>query len=88
MAPFKRDRSQHRPLWRHWSLLLVYVGLAVLATWPLAARLTTHLPTGTDTLSHYWNGWATLQALHNGRSLYFSPDIFYPGDLRFVCVQE
>ena len=47
-------------------------------TWPLAAQFTTHLPTGTDTLSHYWNGWATLQALRSGRSPYFSPDIFFP----------
>jgi hypothetical protein len=52
--------------------------LAVLLTWPLTARLATHLPTGTDTLSHYWNNWATLEALRSGHSPYFTPYLFYP----------
>jgi hypothetical protein len=72
------ERPARRPLWSFWPLLLFYIGIAVCTTWPLAARLTTHLPVGTDTLSHYWNGWATLQALRGGYSPYYSPYLFYP----------
>jgi hypothetical protein len=64
-----------RPLW---PAVLVYITLALLSTWPLASRLATYLPVGTDTLSHYWNGWATLQALRSGHSPYFTPYLFYP----------
>ena len=55
------------PITLNWSTALgvsgwVFGMSSVATTWPLSARLATHLPTGTDTLSHYWKGWATLQA--------------------------
>jgi hypothetical protein len=73
------DKRTGHPFFRsHWPFVLFYIGLAICTTWPLAAHLSTHLPVGTDTLSHYWNGWATLEALRSGHSPYFTPYLFYP----------
>ena len=54
----------------HLLVLLAYASVAVATTWPLVARLTTHLPGGTtDTLVHYWNGWWVGRALSTGQTL-------------------
>lgn len=80
---------QHRPL-SHWVVLgigifLAYAGVALLITWPLAANLGRVLPgTSGDTLLHYWNGWATKQALAGGQSLFFTNLIFYPQGVSLV----
>ena len=38
------------------SAFLVYLGLAAIMTWPLIARLGTHLPLGNaDIWLNYWN---------------------------------
>jgi len=54
-------------------------------TWPLAARLTTHLPGHTtDTFVHYWNGWWVHQALSQGRSPFYTPYLSHPQGLSLV----
>ncbi len=66
-------------------VLLVYVGVAVGATWPLAAQITTHLPGRTlDTLFHYWNGWWVRQALSNSQSPFHTAYLFHPAGASLV----
>ena len=66
-------------------ILLAYTGVAVGMTWPLAARLTTHLPGHTtDTLVHYWNGWWVQEALNKGLSLFYTQYLFYPQGLNLT----
>jgi hypothetical protein len=76
--------ARGRPVLSHLAILLVYIVVAAGATWPLAARLTTHLPDGTDTLLHYWNGWWTWQAVRSGQSPYYTSLLFYPNGLSMV----
>jgi len=39
-------------------VLLVYSGLAVFMTWPIAGQLTTHLAGGRDdVMTHQWTFW-------------------------------
>ncbi|UCG23149.1 MAG: glycosyltransferase family 39 protein [Chloroflexota bacterium] len=69
------------------QVLLPFIGyliLAVVLTWPLTSRLSTHLPDGTDSLLHYWNGWMTGQALRTGDSPYFTQLLFFPNGLSMV----
>ena len=67
------------------GILIVYAGLALLITWPLAANLSTTLPGASgDTLLHYWNGWATKQAMIAGQSPFFTKLIFYPGGVSLI----
>jgi hypothetical protein len=77
-------KSERRSLWRQWPAFLIYLGIAVLATWPLAKHIATHIPDGTDTLSHYWNGWWAWQAIRAGQSPYRTPFLFYPNGLSVV----
>lgn len=67
-------------------LLLVgfYLLLACVLTWPLIQQLNTRLPSGTDTLLHYWNSWWVWEALSSGESPYFTPFLFYPDGLSLV----
>jgi hypothetical protein len=67
------------------ALIAAYAGLAVLTTWPLAAHLSTHLPSNSDdALVHFWNGWWVQQAVQNGQSPYFTPYLFYPTGISLV----
>ena len=58
----------------------MYLALAVLLTWPVAARLTTHLPgDGGDDPAIAWNLWWSKYALLNTGQNPFSTDfMFYP----------
>jgi len=47
-------------------------------------HLATYLPSGTDTLLHYWNGWWVRQALEDGQSPYYTPYLFYPHGISMV----
>ncbi len=84
----ERPSTDGRPaLGKRWIMiiLLAYTGTAIGMTWPLAARLTTHLPGHTtDTLVHYWNGWWVRQALSTGQSPFYTPYLFYPKGLSLV----
>jgi len=66
-------------------VLLAYASVAVGTTWPLAARITTHLPGGTaDTLVHYWNGWWVWRALTTGQSPLHTSYLFHPAGISLV----
>jgi hypothetical protein len=82
------ERLKRRPLWgislACLAIWLAYLAIAVCTTWPLVARLTTHLPDGEDTLAHYWNGWWVWQAMREGRSPYYTPYLFYPAGISLV----
>jgi hypothetical protein len=67
------------------AVLLAYAGVAVGTTWPLAARLNTHLLAGSwDNLFHYWNEWWVQQALTTGQSPFYTPYLFHPTGLSLV----
>ena len=66
-------------------VLLAYVVVAVGTTWPLAARINTHLPGGTsDALVHYWNGWWTGRALATGQTPFYTSRLFHPAGISLV----
>lgn len=56
-----------------------YLGLALLATWPLALHLGDRFPgaSALDAWGHYWNIWWFKVALTTGRDL-FHTDMWYP----------
>lgn len=62
------------------AVALIFAALAVLMTWPLAIRLTTHVPAGAvDLWQNYWNFWwwkTCLLDLH--QSPYFASVLFHP----------
>lgn len=76
-----------RPVQKHGAtafargrLVLVWVALALILTWPLAGHLTTALagPPG-DNFEYLWKVWWVRHALVDlGRSPLFNPDIFAP----------
>lgn len=58
---------------------LAYLVLAVVMTWPLIARLGTHVPMGNaDVWLNYWNLWWWKVSLLEGKSPYRSDMIFFP----------
>ena len=59
--------------------LLAYVGLSILITWPVIAKLTTEYAGGRgDLWVHNWTFWWIKKALLNGLSPYFTPMLYYP----------
>ena len=67
------------------GIFFAYAGLALLITWPLTANLTQVLPgVSEDTLLHYWNGWATKQALSQGQSPFFTNLLFHPQGVSLI----
>lgn len=63
-----------------WRVVLVWVGLTLLLTWPLASHLATALagPPG-DNFEYLWKIWWVRHALVDlGRSPLLNPDIFVP----------
>jgi hypothetical protein len=48
-------------------------------TWPLAARLKTHLPgSGDDVWHHQWTFWWVKQSISEGRSPFYTDLLFHP----------
>ena len=78
--------SQHEWLkgGRSLAVFMAYAGVAVCTTWPLVARLASHLPDGSDTLLHYGNGWWVWQALRSGQSPFYTPYLFFPTGISMV----
>jgi hypothetical protein len=67
------------------GILLVYLGVAVLMTWPLVLKIRDHLPgPSNDNLHHYWNGWWMRRALGSGQRLHHTPYLHYPDGLSLV----
>jgi hypothetical protein len=66
-------------------VLLLYLGLAVLFTWPLAARLAAATPDGSaDLWQGVWNFWWWKTALGGLQSPYFTPYLFHPAGVALV----
>ncbi len=67
------------------GIITIYAGLAILASWPLATHLSTHLPSNSnDSLVHFWNAWWVQQALQDGHFPYFTSNLFYPTGISLV----
>ena len=66
-------------------MLLIYIGLAVFMTWPVASQLTTHLAGGrADIMTHQWTfGWVK-QALTQGVNPFYTTSIFYPNGVTLL----
>ena len=72
---------------RHLLAAVLFAVLAIPLTWPLAARLSTHLP-GTapdDNVVFLWNFWWMRHAWAHGLSGFFhTPFMFHPGGVDLV----
>jgi hypothetical protein len=63
----------------HVGAFVLYALLTGLMTWPVCARLTTHLiGNGDDMWVHFWNGWWVRRILRQGGDLYYTPLLFHP----------
>lgn len=70
-------------------MLASYVVLAVVMTWPVTARLTTHIAGENDDLYvAQWDCWWVGKVVTEGRNPLFTDDLFYPEgvSLRFHSV--
>ncbi len=70
-----------KQIWKlHLAVLLAYLGLAILLTWPTVAHLSTHLPgDGGDDPAIAWNLWWLKYSLLNHPQNPLSSDfMFYP----------
>ena len=66
-------------------VFIAYASLACITTWPLVARIATHLPGGSyDTFLHYWNVWWVQRALSGGQSPFYTSLLFYPEGVSLV----
>ncbi len=59
-------------------VLLTYILLTVVMTWPLIARLGTHLAGGGDLWAHQWTFWWVKQSIMEGHSPFHTDLLFYP----------
>ncbi|MGQ9926536.1 MAG: hypothetical protein ACUVS4_06650 [Chloroflexaceae bacterium] len=63
----------------HGSALALYLGLALLMTWPLPLQMTTAVPgNGFDTWQNMWNMWWLREALLTRSNPFFTPYLYYP----------
>jgi hypothetical protein len=61
------------------AILFLYAFLTAAMTWPVAARLNTHLAgDGDDMWVHYWNNWWIKQVLKQGGNVYHTRLLFHP----------
>jgi hypothetical protein len=61
------------------AILILYATLTVVMTWPVTARMTTHLVgDGDDMWVHYWNNWWIRRVLRQGGSVYHTDLLFHP----------
>ncbi|MFN2221582.1 MAG: hypothetical protein ACK2UH_03450, partial [Candidatus Promineifilaceae bacterium] len=73
-----------RRIGRQALIFVLFLALAIVLTWPLASKVATHLPAGTDSLVHYWNGWMVQRSLEAGETPYFTTLLFFPHGLSLV----
>ena len=66
--------------WKAVLLLLVYLLVAIVMTWPLASNLATHTPAGSgdDVWAHHWNYWWVKTTLLEGSNPYYTDLLFFP----------
>ncbi|EFO80014.1 hypothetical protein OSCT_2099 [Oscillochloris trichoides DG-6] len=63
----------------HLSALALYVGLAILLTWPTTRYFTTAVPGNAfDSWQNMWNMWWLRTALLERSNPYFTPMLYYP----------
>ncbi|MCX7790868.1 MAG: hypothetical protein N2378_09540, partial [Chloroflexaceae bacterium] len=63
----------------HGTALALYLGLALLMTWPLPLQATTAVPgNGFDTWQNMWNMWWLREALLTRSNPFFTPYLYYP----------
>ncbi len=61
------------------AILLLYAGLAIFLTWPVALYLNTAVPgNGYDSWQNMWNMWWLRTALLERSNPYFTPMLYYP----------
>ncbi len=71
--------ERQRGLLVHCSVLVLFVCLTLLITYPLPTQLDTHLAGDDyDVWARPWNTWWTKTAIREGRSLYHTDMLFYP----------
>ncbi len=62
-------------------VILIYVVLTIIMTWPLASRLGTHFPGDIDREDHWvhqWTFWWVRQAIITGQNPLFTQLMFFP----------
>jgi hypothetical protein len=65
--------------YRHLAIVGVYLLLTLVMTYPFSIKLNTHLLSSTNDFWIYpWNNWWVKKALVEGRSVYYTPYLFYP----------
>lgn len=70
------DRTSRR---NHLVIFILFVALTLLMTWPVIARLGTHLAGGRDDLwVHQWTFWWVREALRQGQNPFFTPYLYAP----------
>jgi hypothetical protein len=61
------------------TVLILYLLLTFLLTWPMPLQMSTHLAgQSNDVYSNLWNNWWTEKTVLEGHYLYFSPYIYHP----------
>jgi hypothetical protein len=66
-------------------ILLAYVLLAVAMTWPVAARLGTHLAGDRDDLRHHqWNFWWVKKSVIEGHNPFYTYLLYHPHGVSLV----
>ncbi|MFQ3664212.1 MAG: hypothetical protein SNJ69_17690, partial [Chloroflexaceae bacterium] len=71
--------TRPRPLAAHGAALALYLGLALVLTWPMALQFTTAVPgNGFDTWQNMWNLWWLREALLQRVNPFFTPYLYYP----------
>ncbi|MCU0494332.1 MAG: hypothetical protein MUD01_22315 [Chloroflexaceae bacterium] len=80
------SRFRLRPLLRSTLLpLLLYLGLAIVNTWPLVLHFGTAVPgIGYDSWQNMWNMWWLKEALLGGQNPYFTPYLYYPSGVSLL----
>ncbi|MFN2276594.1 MAG: hypothetical protein ACK2UR_03180 [Candidatus Promineifilaceae bacterium] len=63
----------------HLLVFLLFAGLTLLMTWPVAARMGSYLAGGRDDLwVHQWTFWWVREALRQGLNPFFTPYLYAP----------
>ena len=66
-------------------VLLAYVLLTVVMTWPVTARLGTHLAGGRDDLRHHqWNFWWVKKSIMEGYNPFYTHLLYHPHGVSLV----
>ena len=78
---------QGAPSWTYTvAVLIIYGLLAIVMTWPLVSRLSTHWPGGhEDVLVYRWTYWWVRQAIMGGENPYYTYLLFHPNGVSLTA---